>query len=895
MNSIVMTILSLSASGSLLALVLFAGKTFLKNRIPKAFSYYIWLLVLLRLVLPISAPVNLMGSLFVAGQTDVNRIPSVQDDRSPQSETGGADGNAAVKSPATAVPQQPQNLEAAGAKTPVNTRQTPDLWSFIKSSLIWIWLAGSAVSFGWFVTAYLYFVRRIRRSRTAPHGDDLTVFEELIGSSRLSIVCSGGVATPMLVGIFRPVIVLPPLAYVRSGLGGELKDILRHELTHYKRKDVLYKWLAVAVTSLHWFNPLMPFIRKEISAACELSCDEAVIGEISEAERQRYGNTLLAFSAGGRLPAGILTTTLCEEKKQLKERLVGILHYRKITPRAAALALALALLLTGCAGALGVVVTKSAGDTDPQSGLSAEDTAKADGYTLIAAVPLADTEPYEAPEVETAAVDPSDIASVIVSYPCENETEVFFCRAQSGGIFCAYKTADGRVTRFYEAGLYEEGYDIGPFENVFSHDGFYIQSPVGAAYTAIDYYYFEADGTLKLLVRCDNFVIENDMDGDGKKELLWFYHGYPGDVSGARDAFYCYERNGQIYVTAFDDLLMSTFPDIAFPGHYFSSSDDPSVLRFTYHLNGEESDTHEFRLRFTEDSLTVYSKADGNGGAAQSDLRAMNPQDLYTDGKIFEGAPEDFINSFQDTVAALTVPDARKGERATDIRAKNEGWQNSSLFFLNSIPERNIYLYGYNDTAHPDYGLILDIGEEQHIYAFPYLYMTNTTLPPEVSASEDGSEIFVACHTGSGTGVSISDLHVFQVSGSQAVPYHLDIGSMVDSLNDKITMSYDAESKTVTVRADGVQIAADSLVSIGTPDGTDIMPDGFYFGNQIWYTLSGNSVKVSFVPTLYSQAQPGVQCYLEHMPPFEADVGFTYDGNGAVTGFDMGEITSSVS
>jgi len=66
------------------------------------------------------------------------------------------------------------------------------------------------------------------------------------------------VNTTLLVGALRPVIVLP------CGITQEecLRDILAHELTHARRHDLLYKWFAAAVTSLHWFNPLMPLVRR---------------------------------------------------------------------------------------------------------------------------------------------------------------------------------------------------------------------------------------------------------------------------------------------------------------------------------------------------------------------------------------------------------------------------------------------------------------------------------------------------------------------------------------------------------------------------------------------------------------------------------------------------------
>lgn len=76
----------------------------------------------------------------------------------------------------------------------------------------------------------------------------------------------------MLIGVVRPVIVLP-----REVEQERLGDILAHELTHARRHDLLYKWFAVAVTGLHWFNPLMMVVRRQLNRACELSCDAAVV------------------------------------------------------------------------------------------------------------------------------------------------------------------------------------------------------------------------------------------------------------------------------------------------------------------------------------------------------------------------------------------------------------------------------------------------------------------------------------------------------------------------------------------------------------------------------------------------------------------------------------------
>lgn len=376
MNHIFITVLSLSVSGSLMALILFAGKPLLKNRVSGAFSYYIWLVVLLRLALPITSPVNAVDALVHIWQ--------------PDGETAGqADVPAAARQTGnslrmrTAFPEA-QKSKPENSKTPAGAGQSVSGWRRIQNCLRWVWLSGSLLSFGWFTAAYAYDSRRIRRSCAPPHPDDLALFRQMTGNSRVGLACSGSVATPVLIGIFRPVIILPQFAYVRNAMGGELKNALRHELTHDRRKDILYKWLVVAVTSLHWFNPLMLLIRREIGRACELSCDEAVISGLSAGERRRYGNTLLTFSAVRKFPAGISATNLSAGKAELKERLIRIMRYQKRSAWALLWTLLLTVLLTGCAIGLGAStgaggLSASAGGAQTSAGGQTENSAAANG------------------------------------------------------------------------------------------------------------------------------------------------------------------------------------------------------------------------------------------------------------------------------------------------------------------------------------------------------------------------------------------------------------------------------------------------------------------------------------------------------------------------------------
>ncbi|KPU42921.1 regulatory protein BlaR1 [Oxobacter pfennigii] len=133
--------------------------------------------------------------------------------------------------------------------------------------------------------------------------------------------------TPMLIGMLRPVILLPDREYSEI----QLQNILLHELTHLRRHDLIVKWLSVLEGELHWFNPVVYLVRREIDRACELACDGAVIKCLDTVGRQNYGDTLIAMVAEAKTPKTVLSTTMCEEKKALKERLGAIMKSKNFT------------------------------------------------------------------------------------------------------------------------------------------------------------------------------------------------------------------------------------------------------------------------------------------------------------------------------------------------------------------------------------------------------------------------------------------------------------------------------------------------------------------------------------------------------------------------------------
>lgn len=138
------------------------------------------------------------------------------------------------------------------------------------------------------------------------------------------------VSSPLLIGFFHPCIVLPTTDLEEEAF----EYTVLHELTHYKHGDMFYKWLVQVTVCLHWFNPLVYFMHRDIGRLCEFACDESVIKYLDKDGRQKYGDTLLdSLGVGGTYKNSIASVTLSENGKLLKKRMERIMDYKKMSKK----------------------------------------------------------------------------------------------------------------------------------------------------------------------------------------------------------------------------------------------------------------------------------------------------------------------------------------------------------------------------------------------------------------------------------------------------------------------------------------------------------------------------------------------------------------------------------
>jgi len=267
-----------SLTGSIISLFLILLKTRLVKKCGGTWYYYICLLSLALFVVPIQVNVaELMPQRVVI------------EERAPVQQAALAGETA--PSPAEAVP-------AAAAQTAVQHHlPVPDAGQW----MLGIWAAG----FVFMIRRYLFGYFRFKKKVTQNSPMDRV--------ENLDVVVSGYVHSPMLIGFFKPKIVIP-----KAEIGAyDYQLALRHELTHHTQKDAWFKLLAVLVNSLHWFNPVTYFVVRNISEACEYACDEKVTRDMEWEEKKRYSDMILNFASNAS-PA--LSSSLARNKKQIGSR-----------------------------------------------------------------------------------------------------------------------------------------------------------------------------------------------------------------------------------------------------------------------------------------------------------------------------------------------------------------------------------------------------------------------------------------------------------------------------------------------------------------------------------------------------------------------------------------------
>ena len=326
LQDIFKAILVTSFIGTALTLVLTLIKPITKRWFTSSWHYYMWLVVLVVMLLPIR----------ISLPSQIQSVPVLESNSQTAEET---------VSDVTYEPIQviEQDLE-------LNSDKEGNTYSRLENLKMFAYDKLNIVAFMWFVSmmvlflckliGYIIFLIKLRKY------SDVISCPELMRFTNKKIVTreSDKISSPLMIGLFKPTLLLPKTAMTPE----QLDNVLAHEMTHFKRKDILYKWFICMVKCIHWFNPTIYYINKQVNIECEISCDLAVVKEMSEEQEICYINTILTLLAAGNLRTAALTTGMTSDKKTLKRRFTMIKKRKRMkkSTRIVSTILAVALLLT---------------------------------------------------------------------------------------------------------------------------------------------------------------------------------------------------------------------------------------------------------------------------------------------------------------------------------------------------------------------------------------------------------------------------------------------------------------------------------------------------------------------------------------------------------------------
>jgi beta-lactamase regulating signal transducer with metallopeptidase domain len=431
------------------ALVLLTQWLFRKRLSPGA-RHALWMLVLVRLALPLSVGSPL--SVF-----NVNRLKATPGPW----DMPFAHASFRVNQPPTARPSSAADLpsitweEVPSATAlsstpgmggqpsrPVPAHPPASASARLRLTLAWVWIAGVGLLAARLVWQNGRFVARLRNASLITDSEVLQVLHrsaQIMALRRVPRVYETvAVQSPAVYGLLRPRVLLPAgMATVFSRR--DLHFVFLHELAHVKRWDMAVNWLVAVLQIAHWFNPVLWFAFARMRTDREPACDALVLSRSNDGENQFYGETIIKILSGLARPTPMPNLVgIAEDMRQMQERMRLIARFRRAPSRRM-----LALLVFGV---LAVVTLTDARSNDSTPALLSSQSATA------APAPKPELAPAEKPAAAGTPMSPLvEDARILIELGKLDEAEIKLLQA-------VRNNPDDRNAAYYLSLIKEERY-----------------------------------------------------------------------------------------------------------------------------------------------------------------------------------------------------------------------------------------------------------------------------------------------------------------------------------------------------------------------------------------------------------------------------------------------------
>jgi bla regulator protein blaR1 len=246
-------------------------------------------------------------------------------------------------------------------------------YTAVRSRLVFwilcIWLLGIVVVLLKQLICYIrfrYIVSYNNKSADALHQWVVIKSAEKLGIKKaFHLYINEYINTPMLMGLFSPIILLPSDKIVQSNL----EYIVSHELTHYRSKDLIIKFFTMVIRTMHWFNPAVYLMSRDIDKWCEYACDERNAINLPMEKKKKYGVAILDAAAIMPIYGANFGTPFLLPKQNLRERLLFMLNVKRMSRKSTIFAFVVSVILL-----LSGFITATAGEVGRTSNVQSDST-----------------------------------------------------------------------------------------------------------------------------------------------------------------------------------------------------------------------------------------------------------------------------------------------------------------------------------------------------------------------------------------------------------------------------------------------------------------------------------------------------------------------------------------
>ncbi|OPJ62887.1 M56 family metallopeptidase [Clostridium oryzae] len=330
-------VLENSISASMIVIIIFLIRKFTKKVLNARFISCIWIVFILKLVLPFTVlnftNIENFTEPYIYGNLYNNAINITANSISEIQKASGLGNYKQIKK------QLPVYTNGTRSKQILLITDKNTVHAFKHSNNTKLVL--NILSFTWFIGCIIYLCSMVYKDmnfkkafvKSIYHDDKNVIDTFLQCKNDLKIkkdikLIKSGISMPVIHGIFKPAILLP---YDTTALftTSELRYILLHELIHYKKKDLLLFWLINILSAINWFNPLIHIAINKIEDDCEFKCDLKVLSMLESSQYKQYGMLLIkqAEFNMNRRSINSFCPSLFRKNSQLKFRIKNIVNY----------------------------------------------------------------------------------------------------------------------------------------------------------------------------------------------------------------------------------------------------------------------------------------------------------------------------------------------------------------------------------------------------------------------------------------------------------------------------------------------------------------------------------------------------------------------------------------